>query len=203
MLGALTGDEAEVGKSVVDGHHLYWEAVNRYGGIGGYAVEILVRDGGLDPAQASGAYQQLAARTALISSTLGTSLIAEDALSDGVIVVADSPVTAWSEVPNIALNAAQATYAAEMQIGAMWATGRSSPGLEGLPVGLLYQADAYGEDCLAGFRSAIGPHDLSPVSIESYDQAAEHLNEQNPGLSRLRAPIFSSCAPIRSTSVNW
>jgi len=197
VLGALTGDEAAIGRNVVDGHYLFWESMERYGGVGGYEIEILVRDGGLDPSQAVGAYEMLSSGAAIVSSSIGTAMIAEDALADGMVVVADSPVSAWADIPNIAINAAQASFAAEMWVGASWALEQATPRRDG-PAGILYQDDEYGEDCLSGYRAAITDLGLVSVALQSYDNSSDYLHEQVAALSEAGAEVVYLCAdPLR------
>ena len=155
----LSGTLEPFGKSVLEGHEVYWAYVNDVlGGVGGsYAVRLAPLDTGYDEDTTRSLWVANEDETLAISSVLGSpitdALLAEIG-GRGILLAAGSQAAAWSASPNVVLNLAVPTYRDQI-VGAILAGGAEEPVVATTPpLGLMYQEGVFGEDCLAGFEQA-------------------------------------------------
>lgn len=158
-LAALTGPIPGIGASLLHGHELYWEALNGdEGGVAGmYPVEIVVRDNEYNPEVNPVVYNEIKDDVLAISSSLGTpttATIFEAAGEEDILVAAGSLASQWALTENVPLTLAANTYFAQFANAPYWATEMADPAVitEDSVIGMIYQADDYGQDCLNGLN---------------------------------------------------
>jgi ABC-type branched-subunit amino acid transport system substrate-binding protein len=152
----LTAVFAADSKTVVQGAQLYWDTVNKNGGVCGRRVELEVGDHGYDPQKAVSLYRDMSTRVAAMSPVLGSPILTALKSSfdtDGMLVSA----AAWtSEVlpdPNFQITGA--TYDLETINAVDWLT-RAKGLKRGDAVGIVYFEGDYGGNALKGARFAAG-----------------------------------------------
>ncbi len=160
VLASISGPIPEIGQAVLDGHRVFWERVNAEGGINGmYPVELVVRDNGFDLGQHIAAYEDIKDEVAAISSTLSTGFtaaIVEDAAANQLTVNAGSLASRWALVGNVTLDLGAGTYFTQFANGPYWAMAIADPPVitDANVVGIIHQADDYGQDCKNGYDLA-------------------------------------------------
>ena len=160
VLAATTGPIADIGKTLLAGHQAYWGAVNANGGIlGTYPVELVIRDNAYNPEQNVTVYNEIKDEVLAFSSTLGTpttATIYEDAGQNDLAVNAGSLASQWALTDNVVLNLGSNTYFAQFANGPYWAMEIADPPVitDDSVVGIVYQADDYGDDCKNGYDLA-------------------------------------------------
>ncbi len=180
----LSGTLETFGRSVLEGHEVYWEYVNgTLGGVGGqYLVAPIALDTAYDEDTARSLWVANQDGMLAISSVLGspiTAALLAEIGSQQILVAAGSQASSWSTSPNVVLDLALPTYRDQIA-GAITAGGAEQPVVKATPpLGLLYQEGVYGEDCLAGFDQATSrmPPDaaLSVVHPGSATEFAEDV----------------------------
>lgn len=163
MITDLTGPYAALGKSISQGAQLYFEQVNKAGGICGRTVEPQVRDMGYDVQKSVASYTELEPKVAVFSHFIGSATVG--AVQDRI--AKDGPLTlvlAWS--PQM-LGAKQiqmtgTTYAIDVINGVDYAVEKH--GLKsGDKIGHIYVEGDYGVDSLAGSTYAAQQHGMTIV----------------------------------------
>ena len=179
----LSGTLEAFGRSVLEGHAVYWNYVNEVlGGVGGsYAVRFAPLDTAYDEETARSLWAASEDDTLAISSVLGSpitdALLAE--IGDRrILVAAGSQAASWSTSPNVVLNLAIPTYRDQVA-GAVLAGGAEEPVVPAIPpVGLLYQEGVFGDDCLAGFEQATSRYQSGEaVSVGHPATASEFVDD--------------------------
>ncbi len=157
MLAAITGPIPGIGGSVLAGHNVYWAKVNANGGIAGmYPVEPVVRDNEYNAQTNVIVYNEIKDEVLAISTLLGTpttAAIFEDAEAENILVAAGSLSSQWALTNNMVLNLGANTYFAQFANAPYWAMNVADPAVMTADsvVGIIYQADDYGQDCLNGY----------------------------------------------------
>ncbi|NND13798.1 MAG: ABC transporter substrate-binding protein [Acidimicrobiia bacterium] len=160
VLAATTGPIAGIGQSLLAGHQAYWGAVNAQGGVGGtYPVELIIRDNAYNPETNVVVYNEIKDEVLAFSSTIGTpttATIYEDAAGEDLLVAAGSLASQWALTNNVVLNLASNTYFAQFANAPYWAMEIADPPVitDASVVGIVYQADDYGQDCKDGYDFA-------------------------------------------------
>jgi ABC-type branched-subunit amino acid transport system substrate-binding protein len=156
-LAAITGPIPGIGASVLAGHQVYWDKVNANGGIAGiYPVELVVRDNAYNPETNVVVYNEIKDDVLGFSTALGTpttATIFEDAAGENIIVAAGSLASQWALTSNVPLNLGANTYFAQFANAPYWAMNVADPAVitADSVVGIVYQADDYGQDCKNGY----------------------------------------------------
>lgn len=156
-LAAITGPIAGIGASLLDGHKVYWEKVNANGGVAGmYPIEVVVRDNAYNPETNVIVYNEIKDEVLGFSSAIGTpttATIYEDAAAANILVAAGSLASQWALTSNVVLNLGAGTYFAQFANAAYWAMNMADPAVitADSVVGIIYQADDYGQDCKNGY----------------------------------------------------
>ena len=160
VLAATTGPMGSMGQWALAGHQSFWDGINAEGGaMGMYRVELLIRDNASSPEENVVVYNEIKDEVLAFSSTLGTpttATIFEDATQNDLLVAAGSLASAWARTSNVVLNLAAPTYFAQFANGAYWAMEIADPPVitDDSVVGIIYQADDYGQDCKDGYDFA-------------------------------------------------
>ena len=160
VLAAPTGPIADIGQTLLAGHQAYWGAVNAGGGVlGQYPVELVIRDNGYNPETNVTVYNEIKDEVLAFSSTIGTpttATIFEDAATNDIVVNAGSLASQWALTDNVVLNLGSNTYFAQFANAPYWAMEIADPPVitDASVVGIVYQDDDYGLDCLNGYEFA-------------------------------------------------
>jgi len=163
MITDMTGPYAALGKSISQGAQLYFDQVNKDGGICKREVKPEVRDMGYDVQKSVAAYTELEPKVAAFAHFIGSATVG--AVQDRI--AKDGPLTlvlAWS--PQM-LGAKQiqmtgTTYAIDVINGVDYAV--KEYGLKsGDKIGHIYVEGDYGVDSLAGSTYAAEQHGMSVV----------------------------------------
>lgn len=155
----LSGTLEAFGRSVLEGHSVYWNYVNEVlGGVGGtYAVRFAPLDTAYDDETARVLWAANEDDTLAISSVLGspiTDALLAEISGRRILMAAGSQAASWSRSPNVVLNLAIPTYRDQIA-GAVVAGGAEESVVPVIPpVGLFYEEGVFGDDCLAGFEQA-------------------------------------------------
>ena len=156
-LAAITGPIAGIGQALLDGHQVYWNGVNANGGVAGmYPIDLVVKDNAYNPETNVLVYNESKDSVLGFSSAIGTpttATIYEDAAAANILVAAGSLASQWALTDNVLLNLAAGTYFAQFANSVYWASAVADPAIitADSVIGIIYQADDYGQDCLNGF----------------------------------------------------
>jgi ABC-type branched-subunit amino acid transport system substrate-binding protein len=179
----LSGTLEPFGRSVLEGHEVYWAYVNEaLGGVGGsYPVRLAPLDTAYDEQTARSLWAANQDETLAISSVLG-SPITEALLAEigdrQILVAAGSQASSWSTSPNVVLNLALPTYRDQIA-GAIVAGGVEDPAVAtNPPFGLLYQQGVFGNDCRAGFEQATSRYPGGETVISGHPATATEFAEE-------------------------
>lgn len=162
-LGALidlTAVFAADGKILVQESNLYWDTVNRHGGICGRKVKVKVANHGYDPQKAVSLYRDMSASVLAMSPVLGSPILTALKPSfdrDGMLVGADSWTSQVLPDPNFQITGA--TYDLETINAVDWLT-REKGLRRGDAIGIVYFEGDYGGNAAEGARYAAGKLDL-------------------------------------------
>lgn len=199
-LAALTGPIPGIGASVLDGHLLYWEALNAEGGVAGtYPVEVIVRDNQYDPDVNPVVYNEIKDEILAVSTALGTpttATIFEAAASENIIVAAGSLASQWALTENVALNLAANTYFAQFANAPYWATEIADPAVitGDSVIGIIYQADDYGQDCKNGYDFGLANTGLTSSYEATYAATDTDFSAQIGGAQAAGVDVLFVCA---------
>ncbi len=155
----LSGTLQSFGRSMLEGHEVYWAYVNEVlGGVGGvYPVRVVPLDTAYDEDTAGTLWAANQDDTLAVSSTLGspiTDAVLGEIGDRSILVAAGSQAASWSSSPQVVLNLAIPTFRDQIA-GAVVAGGAEDPVVAAdPPLGLMFQEGVYGGDCAAGFRQA-------------------------------------------------
>lgn len=201
VLAAITGPIPEIGQSVLNGHEVWWAYVNgELGGVGGrYPVELVIEDNQYNPEINLTAYNEIKDGVLGFSSTLGTpttASIQQNAAAESILVAAGSQGSFWSQTENVVLNLAANTYLAQFANGSYWAMEVADPPLmtAETPVGIISQADDYGQDCLKGYELALQNLGFSDASRQTYQPTDTDFSAQMSAFQAAGAQVIFVCA---------
>ncbi|MGH9052063.1 MAG: ABC transporter substrate-binding protein [Acidimicrobiia bacterium] len=201
VLAAITGPIPDIGQSVLNGHEVWWAYVNEeLGGVGGrYPVELVIEDNQYNPEINVTAYNEIKDGVLGFSSTLGTpttASIQQDAAAESILVAAGSMASFWSQTQNVVLNLASNTYLAQFANGPYWAMEVADPPLmtAETPVGVISQADDYGQDCLKGYELALQNLGFQDASRQTYQPTDEDFSAQMSAFQAAGVEVVFVCA---------
>jgi ABC-type branched-subunit amino acid transport system substrate-binding protein len=199
-LAAISGPIPDIGASVLHGHQVYWERVNANGGVAGtYPVEIVERDNEYNSEVNRVVYSEIKDDVLGISSSLGTpstASIQEESATDGIVVGAGTLASQWALTENIILNLASNTYFAQFANAPYWATEVADPAVitDASVIGLIYQADDYGQDCLNGLNFGLENTGLTLAYEATYAVGDEDFSAQVGGAQAGGVDVLFVCA---------
>ncbi len=201
VLAATTGPIADIGQSLLAGHQAFWERINSEGGVNGqYPVELVIRDNAYNPEQNVVVYNEIKSEVAAFSSTIGTPTTAtiwEDARDNDLLVAAGSLASQWALTPNVILNLGANTYFAQFANGPYWAMEIADPPIidgANTPVGIIYQADDYGQDCKNGYDFAQANLGFNDAYQATYAVGDSEFSAQIGGAQAAGVEVLFICA---------
>lgn len=199
-LAAITGPIAGIGAALLDGHKVYWEKVNANGGVAGiYPIEVVVRDNAYNPETNVIVYNEIKDEVLGFSSAIGTPTTAsiyEDAAADNILVAAGSLASQWALTSNVVLNLGAGTYFAQFANAAYWAMNMADPAVitADSVVGIIYQADDYGQDCKNGYDFGQENTGFNAGYEATYASADTDFSAQIGGAQAAGVDVLFICA---------
>jgi ABC-type branched-subunit amino acid transport system substrate-binding protein len=169
----LTGVFAAESKTLVQGTEMYWDTVNKNGGVCGRRVVVEVASHGYHPQQAILHYRDLSTRVLAMSPVLGSPIVAAlkpSFAQDNMLV---SAATWTSEIlPDPHFQLAGATYDLEAINAIDWLT-RKKGVRSGDTIGIVYFDGDYGGNSLRGAKYAaerlnleLSEHRIEPTQTD-------------------------------------
>lgn len=199
-LAAITGPIPGIGGSVLAGHQVYWDKVNANGGIAGiYPVELVVRDNAYSGDTNKIVYNEIKDDVLGISTALGTpttATIFEDAAAENIIVAAGSLASQWALTSNMVLSLGANTYFAQFANASYWAMNVADPAVitADSVVGIIYQADDYGQDCLNGYNFGQENTGFNAAYEATYASGDADFSAQIGGAQAAGVDVLFVCA---------
>lgn len=202
LLLPLTGPGAtpDAAEAALAGQQVWWEHVNNdLGGVAGrFRVETVVRDNAYDPGRNQAAFAEIAESVLAITGTVGTPVTAsiqELAAGRSMLVGAGSLGSFWASTDNVILTMGANTYFAEIANGMHWAMNLADPPVvtADTSVGLLYQEDDYGRDCLAGYELALQELGFNDVLRQPYQVEDEDLGDEASAFAGAQVEVMVVC----------
>lgn len=178
----MTGPVAFVGKVLSDGMNVFFSAINDEGGIHGRKITQLVEDNGYDPSRAVASAVKLSERDqvfAVVGSngtapTLAIIPVLEKAGVPLVGIGAFSPKLA--DPPNKYVFHVLTNYDDMMRIALDYIV--NDLGIKTPKLGMIYQDDEFGMDCLQGLERQAKMYGISILATVSYKRGAIDFNPQ-------------------------
>ena len=198
-LAAVTGPIAGIGNSLLAGHKLYWDSLNGNGGVAGmYPIELVVRDNEYNPTINVTVYDEIKDEILAISSAIGTPTTAsiyEDAATNDILVMAGSGATQWAFTDNVLLNLSGAHYFAQFANAPYWAMNIADPAVitADSVVGIIYQADDYGAECLNGYNFAQANLGFNAGYEATYASGDSDFSAQVGGAAAAGVTVLFAC----------
>jgi len=174
----LSGPNAFTGMAALRGYSAYYEHVNRWGGVHGRRIELIVEDDRFDPDRTRLAVHKLIEQDQVfaIVSPLGTPTnlaVLDDLLAAQVPVVSPhSGLSVWSMPLKRTYFALQPSYQVEGRLLARWALSELRP----RRVAVFAVDDRFGQEGATAFIEELGRSGQSPVTVLRHA-----LGEARPG----------------------
>jgi ABC-type branched-subunit amino acid transport system substrate-binding protein len=167
------------------GSEVFFKALNDAGGIGGYKIELEEGDSQYATQLAVQQYTKIAPDVAMFGQVIGApsaAALKDQAESDKILILAataDSSITSDKYVFTTAI-----PYPLETINGIDYAVNQL--GKKGAKFAIVYQDDAYGQDCLKGYKAAIQAYGLNdvgqiPFKVTDKDFTAQATQLKNSG----------------------
>ncbi len=200
VLAATTGPIADIGQSLLAGHQHYWDSVNAQGGVNGmYPVELVIRDNAYNPEQNVVVYNEIKDEVLAFSSTIGTpttATIFEDAAQSDLLVGAGSLASQWALTSNVVLSLGADTYFGQFANAPYWAMEIADPPVmtDASVVGIIYQADDYGQDCKNGYDFGQANTGFNAAYEATYAVGDSDFSAQIGGAQAAGVDVLFICA---------
>ena len=174
----LSGPQASIGLAVHRGASAYYRHVNRWGGVYGRKISLLVEDHAFEPGRAREAVHRLVEEKGVfaIASPLGTApnlAVMDDLLAEKIPVISPhSGISTWSKPFHKTYFALQPSYEIEGRILAQYVAEEHPE----RSIGVLSINDRYGEEGSQAFLSELQNHGRKAVT-----HIQHHPGESHPG----------------------
>ena len=202
MLADLSGAFAPLVSEIVAAQQVYWDMVNREGGIAGRQVELLIEDNGYDVPTHLEKYDAIRDQVAIISQSTGsphTSAIAQNLVDDDLVAIPLSWYSGWPD-PEFGQNVFESytSYCVESLNGIEWL----HENRDVQTVALISFPGEYGGDGDAGARRAIEELGLELVYDGGGQVTPPSAESPNPDQSGIISQIVASDADLVWTTIN-
>ncbi len=163
----LSGPNASIGMAALRGYSAYYDHINRWGGVHGRKIELIVRDDGFDPERTKLAVMDLVMRERVfaIVSPLGTptNLAVLDYLLEKRLPVISphSGISAWSMPLKRNYFALQPSYQVEGQILAQYALAELGPH----NIAIFAVNDRFGNEGCKAFSAELSKAKAQPAKV--------------------------------------
>ncbi|MHB2021745.1 MAG: ABC transporter substrate-binding protein [Mycobacteriales bacterium] len=196
VLTDLSGPNRLLGRAVTAGQQAYFDRLNQSGGLRGWQVRLVIDDTRSEPSVALSDYRLESRRITFVAQSLGsavTAAIQASAVADQVLVgTATRNVAFTRSVINAVLGPPYAADAAN-SLSLVPATSR---------VGLLYDADAYGQQVRVGFVRACAAFSLRDAGAASLPAASADFSRVLARLQRAGAGyVYLATTPTQTAAV--
>lgn len=193
-VGAITdasGDAAAIGEPLTAGARAYFDALNAAGGVADrFRVELVVEDGGYDPATALAAYDRTSPDVVLFGQVLGTEVVRAllpRLVEDDVIASPGSLDSAW--VHEQQLLPVGAPYEVQAANALAWYVDGGAGGSADDRMCALVRDDGYGESGLAGFEAAAAASDVELAEVVTFPPGEVGFADQVGALQDARCEV--------------
>ncbi len=207
----LSGPTAAAMKEINDGANLYFEAVNRQGGVQGLPIRLISVDDKFDAKLAAQNAQELADKNVLaLFLSRGTqqteALLPVLAKNEMALIGPSSGAMSLHEPVNRFVYNVRAPYQNEASkgIGLLHATGINK-------IAVIYRDDGFGKDGLAGAQKGFVAAGLEPLFVEKVDRSkadfaasiakARALNPQAVLILEAPATVARAVAELRAAGL--
>ena len=177
VLSPLSGPVAAIGGPLTAGEETYFNAVNATGGINGWRVKLVKRDTKYDPQTQVQQYNSIAGNVAFIAESLGsptTKAIQPMADQQKMLIGAAAQDSALVTDPVMAVIGTP--YAIDDANAIDYIVNKK--GQKHAKIGIVYQADEYGQDGLRGYTAALKTYHFNDVARATYKATDTDLTAQ-------------------------
>lgn len=202
MLADLSGAFAPLVTEIVAAQEVYWDMVNREGGIGGRQVELLIEDNAYDVPTQLERYDAIRDEVAIISQSTGsphTAAIAQQLADDDLVAIPLSWYSGWPD-PELGQNVFESytSYCIESLNGIEWL----HENRDVQTVALISFPGEYGGDGDAGARRAIEELGLELVYDGAGQVTPPSAENPNPDQSGVIGQVVASDADLVWATIN-
>jgi ABC-type branched-subunit amino acid transport system substrate-binding protein len=177
VLSPLSGPVAAIGKPLTAGQQTYFDAVNAAGGINGWKVKLVKRDTKYDPQTQVQEFNRISGNVAFIAQSLGsptTKAIQPLAGQQKMLIGAAAQDSALVTDPVMAVIGTP--YAIDIANGLDYIV--KQKGAKNAKIGIIYQADEYGQDGLRGYEAGLKTYHFDSVARATYKVGDTDLTAQ-------------------------
>jgi ABC-type branched-subunit amino acid transport system substrate-binding protein len=202
MLADQSGIFSPLVNEIVAAQEVYWDAVNRDGGIAGRQVELLIEDNAYDVPTHLEKYETIRDQVAIISQSTGsphTAAIAQNLVDDDLVAIPLSWYSGWPD-PEFGQNVFESytTYCVESMNGLEWLHNNR----EVQTVALISFPGEYGGDGDAGARLAAEALGMEIVYDGAGQVTPPSPDNPSPDWSGVAQQIVDSDPDLVWTTVN-
>ena len=202
MLADLSGAFAPLVSEIVEAQTVYWDAVNRDGGIAGKQVELIIEDNAYDVPTQLEKYEVMRENAAIISQSTGSphsAAIAADLVADNLVAIPLSWYSGWPD-PDFGQNLLESytTYCIESMNGIEWLHNNEDV----QTVSLISFPGEYGGDGDAGARLAIEQLGLEILYDGAGQVTPPSADNPNPDLSGVIQQVVDADADLVWATIN-
>ena len=202
MLADLSGAFAPLVTEIVAAQEVYWDMVNRDGGIGGRQVELLIEDNGYDVPTQLEKYEVVRDQVAILSQSTGsphTAAIADQLVEDDLVTIPLSWYSGWPD-PELGQNVFESytSYCVESMNGIEWFNNNRDV----QTVALISFPGEYGGDGDAGARQAAEALGMEIVYDGAGQVTPPSADNPNPDWSGVVQQIVDSDADLVWATIN-
>jgi ABC-type branched-subunit amino acid transport system substrate-binding protein len=180
VLNGFTGPVANLAIPAADGMDAYFNMVNEAGGVCGRNIVLERRDTQYDPQIAIQEYRAVSSEVAMLAGVVGGATIfglSEDIQRDNLALMANTGLESVIPLPNVLMFIAP--FALEVVNGVTWAADELAGDDGVLQLGVVYQADAFGEAGMAAAQYVADNSDnVEIVGTATYTPTDQDLTSQ-------------------------
>jgi ABC-type branched-subunit amino acid transport system substrate-binding protein len=206
VLNGFTGPVANLAIPAADGMEAYFNMVNDAGGVCGRQIVLDRRDTQYDAQIAIQEYRAVRDDIAMLAGVVGSAAIfglSEDIQRDHLALLANTGTEAVLPLPNVLMFIAP--FALEVINGVSYAVDQYAGDDGVLQLGVVYQADAFGEAGMAAAQYVADHNDkVEIVGTATYTPTDQDLSAQAQAMADSGAEVVwthvISAPPIRSGS---
>lgn len=180
VLNGFTGPVANLAIPAADGMDAYFNMVNEAGGVCGRSIVLDRRDTQYDPQIAIQEYRAVSGEVAMLAGVVGGATIfglSEDIQRDNLALMANTGLESVIPLPNVLMFIAP--FALEVVNGVSWAADELAGDDGVLQLGVVYQADAFGEAGMAAAQYVADNSDnVEIVGTATYTPTDQDLTSQ-------------------------
>jgi branched-chain amino acid transport system substrate-binding protein len=180
VLNGFTGPVANLAIPAADGMDAYFNMVNEAGGVCGRSIVLDRRDTQYDPQVAIQEYRAISGDVAMLAGVVGGATIfglSEDIQRDNLALMANTGTESVIPLPNVLMFIAP--FALEVINGVSWAADELAGDDGVLQLGVVYQADAFGEAGMAAAQYVADNSDnVEIVGTATYTPTDQDLTSQ-------------------------